>query len=69
MASWLIESYVLVGRTNDAETLFSQMCGLAGHTGLLSEEYDPATGEALGNVPQGYSHLGLINSALMLAGR
>jgi len=69
MASWLIESYVLVGRTDDAETLFSQMCGLAGHTGLLSEEYDPATGQALGNVPQGYSHLGLINSALMLAGR
>lgn len=41
---------------------------LAGPTGLMSEEYDPATGEARGNFPQAYSHLGLIENALNLAG-
>ena len=55
------------GREDDAHALFKRLCGLAGATGLLAEEYDPATGRALGNHPQAYSHLALVNSALNLA--
>jgi trehalose-phosphatase len=65
--SWLIESYVLLGRRADAEELFAQYLALAGPTGLIAEEYDPGTQLALGNVPQAYSHIGLINAALRLA--
>jgi len=68
-ASWLVQAYLLVGRARDARSLLDQMVGLAGPTGLLSEQYDPRTGKALGNTPQAYSHLGLIDSAVALAGR
>ena len=67
MTSWLIDSYVLVGRRDDAADLFEQYCSLVGSTGLMPEEYDPASGRSLGNHPQAYSHLGLINNALNLA--
>ncbi len=67
MASWLIDAYILVGRREEAVALFDDLCDLTGPTGLLSEEYDPATGRALGNHPQAYSHLGLINNALNLS--
>ena len=66
--SWLIEAYVLIGQLDDARTLFRRYLELAGDTGLLCEEYDPNTGVMLGNHPQAYSHLGLINAALALAG-
>jgi GH15 family glucan-1,4-alpha-glucosidase len=66
--SWLIESYALLGRWKDAEELFAQYIALAGPTGLMSEEYDPRGKQALGNFPQAYSHIGLINAALRLAG-
>ena len=65
--SWLIESYVLLGRRADAENLFRAMLALMGPTGLLSEEYCPRRRLALGNVPQAYSHLAVINSAVALA--
>lgn len=64
--SWLIEAYMLVGRRADAESLFESYLSQAGPTGLLAEEYDPAERRALGNFPQVYSHLGLINAALCL---
>lgn len=64
--SWLIESLVLIGRTEAARELFQQFIGLIGPLGLLSEEYDPERGLALGNYPQAYSHLGVINAALRL---
>lgn len=64
--SWLIEAYALTGRCTDAEQLFEQFASLAGPTGLLSEQYDPTTRRALGNHPQVYSHVGLINAALRL---
>lgn len=67
--SWLIEAYWLIGRHDDAARLFDAYCALAGHTGMLAEEHDVQTGRALGNVPQAYSHLGLINAALRLSGR
>ena len=69
MTSWLIDAYYMVGRHEEALDLFDDLCGLVGPTGLLSEEYDPLTGRALGNHPQAYSHLGLINNALNLSGR
>jgi trehalose 6-phosphate phosphatase len=65
--SWLIEAYARIGRLDAAHALFEQYVALAGPTGLFSEEFDPATRCALGNFPQAYSHLGLINAALTLA--
>ncbi|MEM1331381.1 MAG: trehalose-phosphatase [Planctomycetota bacterium] len=65
--SWLIESMAKVGRRDDARELFEQMCALAGSTGLLPEQWCPETARSLGNHPQAYSHLGLINAALALA--
>jgi trehalose 6-phosphate phosphatase len=66
--SWMIEAYALLGRHDDAQGLFERYIKLVGPTGLLSEEYDPAAQQALGNYPQAYSHLGLINAALVLNG-
>lgn len=67
-ASWLVDALVLLGRRHEAEALFRQIVGAKGATGLLSEEVDPATGAALGNVPQAYSHTGVIGNALAMAG-
>ncbi len=65
---WLAEAYLRSGRTLDAVDLFDQVRGLAGPTGLFSEQYDPVVGVALGNAPQTYSHHGLIDMALYLDG-
>ena len=65
--SWLIEAYALIGQLDDARALFDRYLDLAGPTGLLPEQYDPATERLLGNHPQAYSHLGLINAALALS--
>lgn len=64
--SWLVEAYLLTGRRRDARELFEGLCALAGPTGLLSEEYDPRERRALGNHPQAYSHIGLIQNAIAL---
>lgn len=64
--AWLIEAYVSIGQLADARLLLDRYVDLAGHTGLLAEEFDPHSGMALGNVPQAYSHLGLINAALAI---
>jgi trehalose 6-phosphate phosphatase len=66
--TWLIEAYALLGRRKDAEELFDRYTRLAGPTGLIAEEYDPENHLALGNFPQAYSHIGLINAALRVAG-
>lgn len=65
--AWLIEAYAAIGRRDAAEELFEQYCALAGPTGLMSEEFDPVEKVALGNFPQAYSHLGLINAAVRLS--
>ena len=65
-SAWLVEAYLRTGRRADAEELFEQMIGCAGPTGLLPEQYDEMTERGLGNHPQAYSHLGLINCALLL---
>jgi trehalose 6-phosphate phosphatase len=64
--AWLIEAYVMLDQYEDARILFDRYLDLAGHTGLLSEAYEPSTKLMLGNHPQAYSHLGLINAALAL---
>ena len=64
--AWLIEAYVMLNQYEDARILFDRYVDLAGHTGLLSEAYEPSTKLMLGNHPQAYSHLGLINAALAL---
>jgi len=64
--AWLVESLAAIGRVGEARDLFEQMCALAGPTGLLSEEYCPKLDRSLGNHPQAYSHLGVVNAALSL---
>lgn len=66
--SWLIRSYIAVGRIDDARSLFRDLVALAGPTGLLPEQYGPRTKRSLGNHPQAFSHLGLIEAALALEG-
>ncbi|MEQ8768014.1 MAG: trehalose-phosphatase [Planctomycetota bacterium] len=66
-ASWLVEAYWLLGRKDEARELFEQIVALRGPTGLLSEQYDPAAGIALGNTPQAYSHIGVIDNALLMS--
>jgi GH15 family glucan-1,4-alpha-glucosidase len=63
---WLVDVYVLQGRRDDAERLFRRLMGLCNDVGLLSEEYDPAARQLIGNFPQAFSHVGLINSAFNL---
>jgi len=63
---WLVDNYVLQGRYAEARTLFDRLLAHCNDVGLLAEEFDPATGRMLGNFPQAYSHVGLINCALSL---
>jgi trehalose-phosphatase len=65
--SWLIESYARVGRTDAARGLLEEFLSTLGPTGLAAEEYDPQTQRSLGNFPQLYSHVGLINAVLAVA--
>lgn len=67
MTSWLIDALVLVGRADEAAELFRQLKELVGTTGLMSEEFDPDSHRALGNIPQAYSHVGLIHNSITLA--
>ncbi|NQW19466.1 MAG: glycoside hydrolase family 15 protein [Chloroflexi bacterium] len=62
---WLVESYTRSGRLDDARYLFERMLGYASPLGLFAEETGP-TGDMLGNFPQAFTHLALINSAFIL---
>jgi GH15 family glucan-1,4-alpha-glucosidase len=64
---WLVDAYVLLGRYAEAEKLFRRLVGLCNDVGLLSEEYDAPSKQLVGNFPQAFSHVALINSALRLA--
>jgi GH15 family glucan-1,4-alpha-glucosidase len=64
---WLVDNYVLQGRYAEARRLFDRLLSRCNDVGLLAEEFDPLTGRMLGNFPQAYSHVGLINSALALS--
>jgi GH15 family glucan-1,4-alpha-glucosidase len=64
---WLADAYVLLGRRDEAEALFERLLGLRNDLGLLAEEYEPRLGRLLGNFPQAFSHVALINTADSLA--
>jgi len=63
---WLASVLALQGRHEDAERLFGRLLALRNDLGLLAEEYDPVAGRLLGNFPQAFTHLELINTALVL---
>jgi len=63
---WLVDAYVLQGRHAEARRLFDRLLALRNDVGLLSEEYDPVAKRLVGNFPQAFSHVGLINSAFNL---
>ncbi|MET9811351.1 glycoside hydrolase family 15 protein [Streptomyces sp. NPDC006129] len=65
---WLADALHMTGRTEEARQLFERLMGLANDVGLLAEEFDPVTGRQLGNFPQAFSHIGLVNTALALSG-
>jgi GH15 family glucan-1,4-alpha-glucosidase len=64
---WLINALILANRVDEATAWFEQMLSRSTPLGLFAEEIDPATGEQLGNFPQAFSHLGVINVAVSLA--
>jgi GH15 family glucan-1,4-alpha-glucosidase len=63
---WLADVLALQGRTTEARELFERLLDLRNDVGLLSEEYDPVTDRQLGNVPQAFTHLALVSTAMLL---
>jgi GH15 family glucan-1,4-alpha-glucosidase len=63
---WLVDNYAMSGRLEDAEALLDRLVSLTSPLGLLAEEYHPALHRQLGNFPQAFSHIGLINSAYII---
>ena len=66
---WLADNYLLQGRTAEARELFERLTGLANDVGLLAEQYDPHAKRQLGNFPQAFSHVALVNTAFNLSER
>jgi len=64
---WLADSLALIGRHGESRTLYEKLVALRNDVGLLAEEYDPVSGRMLGNFPQAFSHLGLVNTAWHLS--
>jgi GH15 family glucan-1,4-alpha-glucosidase len=64
---WLADAYLMLGRRKEAEALFDKLLGLRNDVGLLAEEYAPVSRRLVGNFPQAFSHLALVNTASNLA--
>jgi GH15 family glucan-1,4-alpha-glucosidase len=64
---WLADVLALQGKVDEGRELFERLLDLRNDVGLLSEEYDPVAGRQLGNFPQAFTHLALVNSALILS--
>jgi len=64
---WLAQAQALAGRIEQAKEIFSRAASFANDLGLLAEEVDPTTRELLGNFPQAFSHIGLVNAAWAIA--
>jgi GH15 family glucan-1,4-alpha-glucosidase len=64
---WLADCYALQGRRGEAHTLFQRLLDVRNDVGLLAEEYDPVSRRLVGNFPQAFSHIGLINTVSILA--
>ncbi len=65
---WLSDCFSLLGRDRDARHMLDRLIGLRNDLGLLSEEYDPVAGRLVGNFPQAFSHVSLVNSASKVGG-
>ncbi|MFF7364109.1 glycoside hydrolase family 15 protein [Streptomyces sp. NPDC008125] len=65
---WLADALLRTGRAAEAEEIFERLLELRNDVGLLAEEYDTVAGRQLGNYPQAFSHIGLVNTAMALAG-
>ncbi|NLC81547.1 MAG: glycoside hydrolase family 15 protein, partial [Lentisphaerae bacterium] len=65
---WMVKALWQIGEREEAERMFERLLGYANHLGLFSEDLDFKTKEMLGNFPQGYSHLALIDCAILLGG-
>ncbi len=65
---WLIEALYEIGEKEEAVKLFNNIISHSNHLGLLSEDIDPYSGELVGNFPQAYSHIALINTSTILGG-
>jgi GH15 family glucan-1,4-alpha-glucosidase len=63
---WLADALCMLGRRDEAHALFERLAGLANDAGLLAEQYDPSARRLLGNFPQAFSHVGLVNTAMNL---
>jgi GH15 family glucan-1,4-alpha-glucosidase len=64
---WLVDALLLAGREDEARALFEKLLGVSNDLGLLAEEYDPMAKRQLGNFPQAFTHVGLVNSAYNLS--
>jgi GH15 family glucan-1,4-alpha-glucosidase len=65
---WLADNLSMLGRDEEALELFQRLTGLANDVGLLAEEYDPSTKRLVGNFPQAFTHVSLVNTACNLSG-
>jgi GH15 family glucan-1,4-alpha-glucosidase len=65
---WLADNYALAGRFDEARAVFERLLSIRNDLGLLSEQYDPRARRLLGNFPQAFSHVGLVNTAYSLSG-
>jgi GH15 family glucan-1,4-alpha-glucosidase len=66
---WLVDCLHMIGRADEANELFGRLLSLRNDLGLLSEEYDPVAKRLVGNFPQAFSHVSLVNSACRLSGQ
>lgn len=66
---WLADNYAMMGRWDDARAVFDRLLSIRNDVGLLAEEFCPHQWRQLGNFPQAFSHIGLVNTALSLQGR
>jgi GH15 family glucan-1,4-alpha-glucosidase len=64
---WLADNLALMGRVDEGRALFERLIGLSNDVGLLAEEYDPVTKRQLGNFPQAFTHVALVNSGFNLS--
>jgi GH15 family glucan-1,4-alpha-glucosidase len=65
---WLADNLRLIGRRDDGRALFERLVALVNDVGLISEEYDPKAQRMLGNFPQAFTHVSLVNGACNLSG-
>ena len=66
---WMVDALAMIGRRDKAEELFERLLAMRNDLGLLAEEYDPVARRQLGNFPQAFSHVGIVNSANNLVAR